>query len=319
MSHAVYSRDKFPERTVSLAAGLSPMRKPDFFIVGAPKCGTTALYSYLKSHPEVFMSLIKEPQFFAEETISDPQAIRSFGDYRELFAGATTERRVGEASTAYVSSRCAPGRIKSFQPDTQIIIMLRHPVDMMYSLHGTLYSGGVEAIAGFAEALRQDEREKADGPRLSGRHVEPPYRLMAAYASQVERYFQVFGRDRVCVLLYDDFKAQPSRVFRSVLRFLDLSTDFEPRFCVVNPSPQARSKAVQKLLRKPPSSVHSLVHAILPVSIRRFIGESLMKLNDRALPPIDPALRLRLIADFEPEVRRLSRLLGRDLSAWCAQ
>ena len=109
--------------------------KPDFFIVGAPKCGTTALYTYLKQHPEIFMSPQKEPQFFANDVLGDRRHTCTWAEYLSCFAAARGAKRIGEASVAYLGSPCAPKQIKMFNPAAKIIIMLRNPVDMMHSLH----------------------------------------------------------------------------------------------------------------------------------------------------------------------------------------
>src|SRR5712692_7209004 len=109
-------------------------RRPDFFIVGAPRSGTTALYTYLRQHPDVFLPEKKEPHYFNIDMTSGG-AIRNEKDYAALFAGALDETRVGEASVYYLSSACAPFEIKKDCPTAKIIIMLRNPVDVMYALH----------------------------------------------------------------------------------------------------------------------------------------------------------------------------------------
>jgi len=111
------------------------MSKPDFFLVGAPRSGTTALYTYLKSHPEIFMSPIKETQFFAADLLGEHRPIRTWAEYLNCFSGAQSEKRIGEASALYLSSRSAPAAIKAFCATARIIVILRNPVDMMYSLY----------------------------------------------------------------------------------------------------------------------------------------------------------------------------------------
>src|SRR5882672_1680365 len=110
------------------------MRKPDCFIVGAPRCGTTAMYTYLGQHPEIFMSARKEPHFFGTD-LSSPALVRDEQQYLSLFAKAQNEKRAGEASVFYLYSQRAAREIHAFCPSARIIIMLRNPVEMMYSLH----------------------------------------------------------------------------------------------------------------------------------------------------------------------------------------
>src|ERR1043166_4244119 len=132
------------------------MRRPDFFIVGAPKSGTTAMHTYLAQHPEVFLAR-KEVHFFGSD-LDLQNDIRDLSTYLELFAAATNELRVGESSVWYLYSRDAAKEIKQFSAASRIIIQLRNPVDMIYSLHSQLLYSGAEDIADFESALRAEER-----------------------------------------------------------------------------------------------------------------------------------------------------------------
>src|SRR5262245_29668254 len=129
------------------------MRKPDFFIVGAPKCGTTAIFEYLAPHPEVFLAP-KEPHFFG----SDIRSIRQVNEaeYLKLFGSAENELRLGDASVFYFYSNVAPQEIREFSPDARIIISLRNPVDMVYSLHSQLVFSLEDEIEDFETALRAE-------------------------------------------------------------------------------------------------------------------------------------------------------------------
>ena len=111
-----------------------PAARPDFFIVGAPKCGTTALYEYLRQHPAVFMPFHKEPLFFGDD-LTRRYGRLTLHDYMRLFKDAKPGQRVGEASAWYLYSRSAAAEIKAYAPDAQIIVMVRNPVDMMYAEH----------------------------------------------------------------------------------------------------------------------------------------------------------------------------------------
>src|SRR3972149_11450918 len=122
------------------------MKIPNFFIVGAPKCGTTAMYTYLKQHPEVFMSDLKELHFFGTDHHRINYTPYTKEQYLSFFDGAGDKRRIGEASTSYLYSERAAVEIKEFNPFARIIIMLRNPVDVMYAYHHTNLSGGFEYI-----------------------------------------------------------------------------------------------------------------------------------------------------------------------------
>ncbi|RLG08342.1 MAG: sulfotransferase, partial [Thaumarchaeota archaeon] len=109
------------------------MKKPNFFIVGAPKCGTHAMYTFLKAHPEIFMPERKEFQYFATDLVRGTQYELSEEEYLSYFRIAKDEKRLGEASTWYLYSKKAASNIKKFNPHAKIIVMLRHPIEMMYS------------------------------------------------------------------------------------------------------------------------------------------------------------------------------------------
>src|SRR5215472_851972 len=190
------------------------VRKPNFFIVGAPKCGTTSLWSYLKGHPEIYMSPLKEIYFFDtdlwEKRPERPWARLNEGkapsleQYLSCFAAADEQKRIGEATPSYLRSLHAPHGIKAFSPRAQIIIMLRNPVDMLYSLHSQALrqSFAWNRSAGSAgenvELLPIEDFEaamKADA-RRADRQVRS-YRNFANFPEQVQRYFDLFGRENV--------------------------------------------------------------------------------------------------------------------------
>lgn len=135
------------------------MRKPDFFIVGAPRCGTTSRKIYLDKHPEIFMALGREPHFFGTDFYS-PSYILDERTYLSLFATANNEKRVGEKSVWYLSSKRATAEIKEFQTSASIIIILQNPVEMIYSFHNLLFNRGFEDLDDFKAALEAEEDRK---------------------------------------------------------------------------------------------------------------------------------------------------------------
>ena len=182
------------------------MRKPNFFIVGAPRCATSAMNTYLKQHPEIFMAK-KESHFFATD-LNAPHFTKDKDKYLALFSKAGDEKRIGEASVMYLYSRQAASKIKEFCPRARIIIMLRNPVDMMYTLHRHNVYHGSENLIDFEVALNA-EKERKKGLRIpkNVRLVEGLfYRELAKYTQQVKRYLDVFGQENVFVVIYDEFK-----------------------------------------------------------------------------------------------------------------
>jgi hypothetical protein len=296
------------------------MQRPDFFIVGAPKCGTTAMMDYLKQHPDVFVPERKELDFFGSDLVFKGRRLTE-AEYLSFFSRATTKKRAGEASVWYLYSKKAALEIKEFSPSARIIIMLRNPVDMMYSFHSQRVYDGNEDIEEFEAAL-EAEAERRRGLRLPSKASDVfgwCYRDAATYTPQVQRYFDVFGRRQVHVLIYDDFARDTAGAYRDICRFLDVEADFRPDFRMVNARKKIRSKALREFLRKPHPASGWLFRAmgLRPDRNGGYKGW-LRRLNssDHSLAPINPVLRKRLQLEFNAEVRQLSALLGRDLSHW---
>jgi len=298
------------------------MRSPDFFIVGAPKCGTTAMYNYLKEHPEIFMPERKEPHFFGTDlNASYHYFIREEGEYLSLFSEAQNEKRVGEASVWYLYSRLAAAEIKEFCPYASIIIMLRNPVDMIYSLHSQLVYSLDENITDFKTAL-EAEKDRKQGLRIpkDANFIEGLfYQEVAKYTLQVKRYLDVFGRENVHIIIFDDFKSDITQVYRNTCQFLSVDPNFQPEFSVINQNKRIYSFKLHNFLRNPPRAVVSLSRRLVPRSLRHSLVRSLMHTNVCHVPrpPMDLKLRRHLQAEFTPEVKQLSELLGRDLTYWC--
>lgn len=321
-------------------------RKPNLFIVGAPKSGTTALWTYLSSHPDIYAAGVKqappqrgdgtsdtrdrgvpqgkEHQYFGTDLPSNISTHKSLQSYMNSFTGASDERYLIDASPMYLCSQRAAAEIAAFSPGALAIAILRNPVDMMYSLHGQALFEGDEDIADFEEALG------AEDDRRQGRRIPPTcqgalwslfYRDVARYADQIERYFDAFGRDRVHVIVFDDFAADPLAAYRATLAFLDLDAeeDHLPEFAVQNAHKVPRSGAVVRMLRNPPPVVRTATRALVRnQATRRALGLRAQQLNAsrRKREPLRPELRRRLQAELATDVRRLGEMLGRDLSSW---
>jgi hypothetical protein len=294
-------------------------RRPDFFIVGAPRCGTTALYSYLRQHPDVFMPEHKEPHFFNTDMASGG-AVRELQAYLRLFSGARDHKRVGEASVYYLSSAHAPAAIKEFCPHAQILIMLRNPVDVMYAIHALNVAAWVEECWDFEQALAlEDERKRgAHLPTWLTDVSKVLYRDTVDFPRHVQRYFDTFGRDNVHVMIYDDFQRDIAGVFRRACAFLGVDPDLPMEFPVVWANVSFRSRALSKFIRQPPAFVRRLGRVLLGRRFRAAVVDTLWRWNSTRAPraPMDGALRARLSADLAPDVARLGELLGRDLTHW---
>jgi hypothetical protein len=292
--------------------------RPDFFVVGAFKSGSTALYEQLRRHPQIFMPFHKEPLYFGDD-LTRRYGRMSEADYLRLFNGAKPGQRIGEASTWYLYSESAPLEIKDFAPDAQILVVLRNPVDVMYAQHNQLIFNVIEDIPSFAEAL-DAEADRRAGRRIPGGPINVEnlfYRHSVRFAEQLRRYFEVFGRERVHVLLADDLNRDGAAAVRGVLEFLGVDPSLAAAPPRANDSRRVRSPLIQRLIFAP--------KLLLPLApfLRRFplvraLRTRMLEANSevRRQPPMDPALRRQLLDEFRPQIEDLATLIGRDLSAW---
>ncbi len=295
---------------------MNPPEFPDFYLVGAPKCGTTALYDFLRQHPEIFLPQAKELLFFASD-LSYPTWL-SEEEFLTNFSGRRDERRIGTAHTAYLQSTRAATEIKARRPDADIIIMLRSPVEMLHSWHSELLYETIEDIEDFEAAL-EAEPDRRRGRRIPrnalNSYVESLfYSEVAAFCEQVKRYLKAFGRAHVWVILHDDLRADPAGTYRSTLEFLSVDPTYEPEFAVLNANKTVRSRPLQKLYFGSAAPGHRVVRRLIPRGVR----QRLLTMNARPGPrsPMPPHVERRLELLFRDDVARLGELIDRDLSGW---
>ncbi|MGQ0608871.1 MAG: sulfotransferase family protein [Chloroflexota bacterium] len=298
-------------------------RRPDFYIVGAPKSGTTAMYAYLREHPDLFLPERKELRYFGGDLDIRDRHRLSEDDYRAYFAEARPEQLVGTAYVWYLYSAIAAREIADFTPDARIIAMIRNPIEMLHALHGEHLSNGNEEISDFTAAL------DAEPERRAGRRIPPHahlvqglwYSTVPRYTEQLQRYANVFGRERLHVIVFDDLAAHTEVVHRGVLRFLGVRDDVRPSaFQVVNASKRTRSERLRHFLARPPDIPRRVIRRVVPASLRRALYERAKRMNVAPAPrsPMPPETRERLRLQFVDEVERLSSFLDRDLTHWTA-
>ena len=296
------------------------IKKPNFFIVGAPKSGTTSMQHYLKQHPDIFMPEGKEIHYFGSD-LHFRRYRHNKEEYYEEFSAAQHEQRIGEASVWYLYSKSAAVEISEFCPAAKIIIMLRNPVDMIYSLHSQFTYNGWENIADFRSALAAEKNRRKgikipDGPIFKEAYY---YRDTAKFTCQVKRYFDAFGRKNVLVILFDKLKQDASEVYRETLQFLGVDPHFQPEFPVVNPNTNIRSGALRNFLKNPPEIARTIARLVLPRrSLRSKLKSGLLEFNTqyKQRQPMDPQLKRQLQDEFRPDVENLGRLIDCDLSHW---
>jgi Sulfotransferase domain len=297
--------------------------KPNFFIVGAPKCGTTALYEYLRPHPSIFMPTLKEPHYFASDLGGYPP-VRTLREYTEMFAESTPSHlRVGEASVYYLRSAVAIANIREFNPEARIIAMFRNPVEMVHSLHSQLLYVSEESEPDFEAAWRLQERRSRglDLPPKSRGAFLVQYREVGQFGTQVERLLSHFPPEQVKLILFDDFTASPQRVYDETIAFLQLPHDGRTEFPRINENKRARSSWLRDFARKPPPVLHSAFRTLkqalgsekLSAAKRRIVQMNTVR---ERREPLSPQFRAELVEAFRDEVTVLARLLNRDLSHW---
>ncbi len=314
------------------AARASGRRLPDFFIVGHAKCGTTALFEMLRVHPQIFLPALKELQFLAREADHrDPKPSRrrprlrprTLEEYLELFEGVPPEQRAGEATTSYLRTPSAAGRIAALAPEALIVAMFREPASFLRSLHLQLLQVGVETEPDFATALalQQPRSEGRQIPRGCPWPAALQYTAHTRYADQLRQYHGLFGRERVKVLIYDDFRSDNLRGVREVLRFLEVDDTFEIAPTEANPTVRMRSKRAHDLLhditvgRGP--VLHAMKGAVKTVTPRRLRHEALQSVTRKVVEDDPRAPDDELMADLrrslKGEVVAASEYLERDL------
>ena len=294
------------------------MSAPSFLIVGAPKCGTTAMTRYLEAHPEVFVAARKDLHYFGTDLNFTRRQRLTPDDYAAHFADAQGARAAGEASVWYLYSQRAAAEIAAHNPEMRIIIMLRQPVDMMHALYTQLRLNGLgdEDLTTFQAALDAEPDRRA-GRRIPAKTPLPEallYRQVAAFAEQVRRYQDAFPAEQILVVLQDDLKADTPATYRRTLEFLGVDPSFQPSLERVNANKVVRSEGLRKLIAATPSAAKDLI----PTGLRRGVRKGMAKLNSRHAPrpPLDPDLRAVLLEELRPEIERLADVIDRDLSDW---
>lgn len=301
------------------------MKYPNFFIIGAPKAGTTSLAQYLSDHEKVFFSNIKEPFFWSDdfEQAGHELKLDSIEDYLQLFQEAEEDSiAVGEGSTRYLSSRRAVKNILEFNPDARFIIMLRNPIDCVQAFHMEQLYSFQEDVKDFEEAWGlQDQRRSGRCLPSSCVNVEfLQYGDVYKYADQLEHVYSHVSPDKVKVIIFDDFKIDTLNVYKDTLSFLGLDYDGREEFPAINSAHKHRFNFLARLILSPPKILESnmrkfrtwLIDKRLPVveAVKRSLNKGYKRKK------ISSELELELKEYFKSDVHRLSAILDRDLDYW---
>lgn len=271
------------------------MTLPNFFILGAAKCGTTSLANNLRAHPDVFIPEIKEVRFFDTE----PSWAQGLAWYERFYEPAGGERALGDATPSYLYLPVVPPRLlHTVGGSARHVALLRDPVDRTYSHYWHRYREG-EELRSF-DAVLDEELGGAEGWGYVGR---------SRYAEQLRRYVDAFGRESIHVALFEEYVADPGAVYAAICRHLGVDDTFRPddlgeryntHFVIVRPRLYSLLIAVR-------------AGYLTPEPVRRWLWSKIARFEEYV--PIEAAARARLQDYFAPHNRELEAFLERDLRA----
>ena len=306
------------------------MTMPNFFVIGAQKAGTTSLYHYLAQHPQVYMSPVKEPCFFNHKIDPDGKVIEErFGnsgqrrsrfsdieDYRALFRGAKDEMAIGEASPPYIYAPGTAERIQRYVPEAKVIAILRNPADRAYSAFLHAVHIGKEPRTDFAQALLEEENRIRENW-----HYTFHYRSRGFYYAQLRRYYEVFGREKIEIWLYEDLQKDPAGVAQSIFRFLGVDDAFIPDTSSKhNTSGVPKSTIARATIRTMDTIASAFLETFTSASkVYPLLSKMRHGVQSRIVakpPALDPKTRAELIGGYREDILKLQELIGRDLSTW---
>ncbi len=317
----------------SSSGGATPapvlVRWPDFFVVGQAKSGTTALAEMLDQHERIFVPAIKEPGFFATETLAPEHRGRAMRErrYHKLFAEARPDQLAADASTQYISSEEAARKIAAVRPDARIIVLFRDPADFVVSMHRQQVQNRYESEADLGRALALEE-ERAQGrrvPKLAPRPGGLLYTRLARYAEQLARYESVFPPEQILPLIYEEFRADNRGTLTRIFEFLGVSDEVTITPSRANPTVQVRSPGAHRAMyvltalqrSRAGGAIDSVVGAIPEGARARATAFARARLRESAPREVDPAVLAELRLRLRPGVVALGEHLGRDLvSLW---
>lgn len=298
------------------------MTMPNFLIIGSAKSGTTSLYHYLSQHPQIYMSPVKEPRFFAlegnnmgfgglgDQEVFCRSSVTNIEDYQALFQGVKNEKAIGEASNLYIYDPDAPKRIHDSLPRVKLIAVLRNPVDRAYSNYLYLRRKGEEPLRDFAEALAEEPK------RISENWIHIwHYKQQGFYYQQLKRYFDLFDRSQIRIYLYDDLEKKTTNTLQDIFHFLGVDSGFVPSTDVkYNISGLPKNKSLHSFLSER-HAIKDIFKLFIPRKLLKRIAIEVRNLN-LTKPVLSQDLRDLLIAEYQVDILKLQNLINRDLSDW---
>ena len=297
---------------------------PSFLFIGTGKAGSTSLYHYLNEHPEVFMSPIKETNFFSYQggrpDFSGPGDLESWAhnntittleEYQHNFAAVTNEKAVGEVSPSYLYAPEAPQRIEKLIPDVKLIAILRHPVDRAYSNFQHRTNLGLEPLSDFSQAIEREQERIDNGWAPTWHYIQQGF-----YYQQLKRYFNLFDRSQLKIYLFEDWMSDKLALVQDVYQFIGVDSSFTPNTTTkYNISGEPKSKALHNLLHGQ-NIVKSSLKKIMPQKVRNRLSANIHSANLQKLPRLTEEKRHELTQIYRSDILQLQDLIGKDLTHW---
>jgi hypothetical protein len=281
--------------------------KVGVFIVGAPKAGTTSLFHYLDTHPDILMSSVKEPDYFSDKELLSQSLyyggsrVDTIEKYNSLFPDGNDGKILGEGSVSYLFYPEVPLRIKKYNSESKIIIMLRNPVERAFSHFLMDYRLGLTSVSFEAEF------HKKEGLNFQ------QYFLLGNYSTQINRYVKVFGRENIHVIWYSDFKKNSEKEVKKVFNFIG-----------VNSSPKIDFGTVHNSFTMPKNNFIRMIYSVvwLRKTLTLMFPSKLIKsvrnlfFREGNKPKLQEDLRRKIQLYYQNEIKELEQVLSVNLSRW---
>lgn len=298
------------------------VKKVNCFLVGGPKCGTTAMVSYLKSHPDIFISEPKESNYFMDD-LPEMKYVNTLKDYEKLFNNFNTGHKIYcGASILNLHSKKALNKIYEYNKEAKIIVMLRDPMEMIPSYHQQIIYTLDEEETDLNKAwdLEESRRLGENIPEKCRNVRLLYYHEIAKYNNQLKRVYKFFPYENVKIILFDDFKKSNIETYKDLLDFLDVPYDGRQDFPKINEAKEAKSKIINHFVNRPPKILRLIANMLLKVLNQPRFGflEMIDKMNQRKTTKKDLSdeLKFKIKKEYEEDVRNLEKLISRDLSKW---
>ena len=294
-------------------------KKPNFIIIGAMKAATTSLYNYIKQHPDIFMTKVKEPMFFNnfnqntdfKVLANKSKKVNSLLDYFSMFSSVKNESAIGEASPAYIYNENAPYLIKEHLPDVKIMAILRQPIDRAYSNFLHTKRADRENVNSFEHAIKIEKERISDNWSPLYHYIQKGF-----YSVQLKRYYNLFPKENIKVYLFEDVVKTPKETLKDIFKFLNVDENIEidvSKKSNVSGTPKGILGFILKKMRYYNLMPKFAISDYLPTFIISLLFKSVYKDTEK----LDSVLRKELTDKYyREEILKLEKLIDRDLSNW---